>query len=103
MSEVQAPLSPEEVLNRHHDLEFVLQLIRLERYRQEVKHSDESTASVTNTDAKRLAILVEEVGEVAHAMTYDAADEDELMKELVQVAAVAIAWVESRRRTARVQ
>lgn len=70
--------------------------IVFERMSQEKKHGDESCASPSNTDAKRLAILVEEVGEVAKAMTYDNGNEDELQKELVQVAAVCVAWLESR-------
>jgi NTP pyrophosphatase (non-canonical NTP hydrolase) len=44
---------------------------------------------------ERLAILVEEVGEVAHELTYDSSgDRDKLVKELIQVAAMAASWVE---------
>jgi hypothetical protein len=58
---------------------------------------------VTGTPARRdmphgerLAILVEEVGEVAHAMTYGGGDGDGtgLVADLLQVAAMALAWVE---------
>ena len=42
-----------------------------------------------------LAMLVEEVGEVAHALTYDA-NPDALDSELVQVAAVAAMWLQAR-------
>ncbi len=39
----------------------------------------------------KLAVLVEEVGEVARALN----DRTELVEELIQVAAVALAWIES--------
>lgn len=44
-----------------------------------------------------LAMLVEEVGEVAHALTYDA-DPVALDSELIQVAAVAAMWLQARAR-----
>lgn len=42
--------------------------------------------------AKKLAVLIEEVGEVAHALNYDTADVDNLKDELIQVATMALAW-----------
>lgn len=45
---------------------------------------------------KRLAILTEEVGEVARAILEE--DEDNLTEEITQVAAVAVAWLEARKR-----
>lgn len=51
------------------------------------------------TDAEALAVLVEEVGEVARAilekqgLANDTHDKN-LRKELVQVAAVCVAWIE---------
>jgi len=42
---------------------------------------------------ERLVILVEEVGEVARAMTYDEFDLEKLEEELIQVAAMAVASV----------
>ena len=45
-------------------------------------------------DAKRLSALVEEVGEVARAL-HDEEGADRLREELIQVAAVAVAWVEA--------
>lgn len=42
-----------------------------------------------------LAMLVEETGKVAHALTYDA-DPDALAGELLQVAAVALMWFQAR-------
>lgn len=44
------------------------------------------------TDREKLAVLVEEVGEVAHALNYDSADQDNLKAELIQVATMALAW-----------
>lgn len=49
------------------------------------------------SNAERLVILVEEVGEVARAMTYDNGDPDELDKELIQVATMALATVVGNR------
>lgn len=46
-------------------------------------------------DSLKLIILVEEVGEVARAMTYDEYDLVKLRAELIQVAAMAAAWAQS--------
>ena len=43
----------------------------------------------------KLVILAEEFGEVARACTYDEGDHDALIKELVQTAAMALAWAQS--------
>lgn len=43
-------------------------------------------------DASKLIVLVEEVGEIARAITYDNADYENLKAELVQVATMALAW-----------
>jgi hypothetical protein len=81
--------------------ELLRQLDRVSRevLRAEDLHGDEATSSPTNTDAKRLAILGEEFGEVCRAMTYDNGGEEKLLEELTQVAAVAVAWVLSRTAT----
>lgn len=50
-----------------------------------------------HTDEKWLRILAEEFGEVAIAMN-EHLSADEIEKELIQVAAVAVSWVESRQR-----
>jgi len=71
-------------------------LINNEFERAYAKHNGYTPASHDMTDRDRLVILVEEVGEIARAMTYDNGDEIELMKELVQVATMACAWLESR-------
>jgi NTP pyrophosphatase (non-canonical NTP hydrolase) len=63
-------------------------------------------ADKTLTTGEKLAILTEELGEVAHAVKVRAAlttnrtDDADLRKELVQVAAIALAWVESLDREA---
>lgn len=49
-------------------------------------------ASPDMIDGVRLPILLEEVGEVATAMTYDRGDSEDLEAELLQVATMALAW-----------
>lgn len=61
--------------------------------RAHAKHGAESMVSPGHDPGKRLAILVEEVGEVASALTYDKGDPDNLREELIQVAAMALSWV----------
>jgi NTP pyrophosphatase (non-canonical NTP hydrolase) len=46
-------------------------------------------------DVDNLPILVEEIGEVARAMTYDEGSNDALVKELLQTAAMALSWAEA--------
>lgn len=75
-------------------MEFVLHCIRNERQRQNSKWGIQR-----HEMTKWLAILVEEVGEVAQAMQQGMAsqketDADDLFKELIQVAAVAAAMAE---------
>lgn len=45
-------------------------------------------------DSERLAILTEEVGEVARAINDEEGDRG-IKRELIQVAAVAVAWLEA--------
>jgi NTP pyrophosphatase (non-canonical NTP hydrolase) len=70
----------------------ILFAIYQERERQEALHPGQTCAypiqSVTKT-----TILMEEVGEVARAVLEN--DNTQLRKELVEVAAVAVAWLES--------
>lgn len=68
----------------------VLFEVARERKRQEVLR-DAGTIGSVDTDGQRLAVLVEEVGEVARAMN----DGKGLREELIQVAAVAVAWLEA--------
>jgi NTP pyrophosphatase (non-canonical NTP hydrolase) len=44
------------------------------------------------TDEQRVAALVEELGEVARALTYDQDHAGDLTTELTQLAALAAAW-----------
>jgi hypothetical protein len=79
--------------------EAILHEIANERQRQRIKwtvahawgHGDCSSDGVD--DAVKMAVLTEEVGEVARALL-DRKPAD-LRAELVQVAAVAVAWVEA--------
>lgn len=88
-------------------MEQVLQLVAYERVRQE-QLKEEGRFSYTCADilpdATKLAILMEEVGEVARevltqpglAIAHDTSGtRDGLQRELVQVAAVAVAWAEA--------
>lgn len=66
--------------------------IRAERSRQDAKWGKVST----RRDAPWLAILMEEVGEVATETMDEHSINLKLEEELIQVAAVAVAWLESR-------
>ncbi len=76
----------------------IREAIRAERARQHAKwardhahgHGDCSSPDVS--PAVKVAVLTEECGEVARAFLDG--DEDGLRRELVQVAAVAHAWLE---------
>ena len=77
--------------------EFVLALVERERERQEeLKECGKFAATCADEipAGEKLAILVEEVGEVAREVCERGA-RAELLEELVQVAAVAVAWAES--------
>ena len=81
--------------------ELTLAAIQAEATRAHLKHGDYSMRGPHYSSGDRLAILVEEVGEVAHELTYDQGGpavgegrRDELVKELIQVAAMAASWVE---------
>lgn len=84
--------------------DVVLDDVRAERRSQEF-HREQgkfkyTCADLGIDDLERLAVLTEEVGEVARAvlehmeLVNDLGDTD-LRKELVQVAAVAVAWIEA--------
>ena len=81
-----------------------------ERRRQDIKWGDQSAGSPLISDDRRLAILVEEVGEVAKELNdrdHDGGEagviephlyreyDQRLREELVQVAAVAVAFIEA--------
>jgi NTP pyrophosphatase (non-canonical NTP hydrolase) len=84
-------------------LDRVLDLIAAERERQEQLHAGKklqgahcSARGVSN--AAKLAVLTEDVGEVAKQInegTLLTKDRAKLRKELIQVAAVATGWAES--------
>jgi len=80
---------------------LTLNAIQAEATRAHLKHGEHSMLGPHYTSGDRLAILVEEVGEVAHELTYDQGGpgvgegrRDELVKELIQVAAMAASWIE---------
>jgi hypothetical protein len=70
--------------------------VHRERIRAHEKHGAKgnSREQADWHDKEWLPILMEEVGEAAHCLTYDA-NPVELREELVQVAAMAIAWIEA--------
>jgi hypothetical protein len=70
-----------------------LDAIQAEATEAHLKHGSHSMMGRQYTSAERLVILVEEVGEVAHELTYDQSAEG-LITELIQVAAMAATWIE---------
>ena len=78
----------------------VFAAIDMERDRQSEKWAEPhdwgqgDCSSVIVHPITKVAVLVEEVGEVARAVL-DKDDDDALRVELIQVAAVAVAWLES--------
>ena len=68
----------------------ILQLIKLERLRQDKKWGTIPTRDMTND--KWIRVIVEEIGEAAAEIAEE--DIDNLVEELVQVAAVAVAHIE---------
>ncbi len=86
---------------------LTLDAIQAEATRAHLKHGDYSMLGSRYSQSDRLAILTEEVGEVAHELTYDQGgpgvgryDRDKLVRELVQVAAMAATWIEHLEGTA---
>lgn len=63
------------------------------RHAAHAKHGRNSIEAMAVTGPAMLVILTEELGEVAHALTYDGPT-DELRAELIDVLAVASAWVD---------
>lgn len=67
-----------------------------ERVRQNLKHPGRTLDTGEFSEAEKLVVLMEEVGELAHELTYDSDhDDDKVYAELTQVAALAFAWMES--------
>jgi hypothetical protein len=79
--------------------DLTLSAIQAEATRAHLRHGEHSMLA-PKTDDRRIAILAEEVGEVARELN-DAAiegrpvDRDKLVKELIQSAAMAASWVEA--------
>ncbi|HRN29059.1 MAG TPA: hypothetical protein PK890_05095 [Terrimesophilobacter sp.] len=78
-------------------LERIWQDILYERVRQENIHGGSLTRAVIDDDyGFALAVLTEEVGEVAQALLAPlASDDGNVREELIQVAAVAVAWLQA--------
>mgnify|MGYP001267611110 CR=1 FL=1 len=77
-------------------LAIVWQDILRERVRQENIHGGSLTRAVIDDDyGFALAVLTEEVGEVAQSLIAPAPADGNLRDELIQVAAVAVAWVQA--------
>jgi hypothetical protein len=74
--------------------QLTLDAIQAEAMRAHIKHRDHSQFNPNMHPGERLAILMEEVGEVARCHTYDQ-NPVNLELELIQVAAVAATWVEA--------
>lgn len=76
---------------------LTLEAVRAESIRAHLKHKDNggSLFDPEMPTLAKLSALVEEVGEVANALTYDGnKDKTHLVQELIQVANVALTWVE---------
>ena len=73
---------------------LTLAAIQAEALRTHCRHAEHSVLSKDMTNGERLAILVEAVGEVASTLASDG-DTANLETELIQVAAIAAAWVEA--------
>lgn len=76
-------------------MDEIFELIRLERKRQDDKWNNNSS---NHHPLERNSILLEEIGEVAKEVnqyTFDNKSPDDMKKELVQVAAVVVAWLEN--------
>ena len=67
--------------------------IDLERVRQKAIHGDNTPDNMERDPYRFLCVLVEEVGEVARGIWENDSDED-LHNEIIQVAAVAVAYLE---------
>lgn len=90
MSTTETETTPRLVLSG-----LTMNAIQMEATRAHLRHGENSMMGERYSSGDRLAILMEEVGEVAHELTYDQdGDRDKLVRELIQVAAMAASWVE---------
>ncbi len=74
---------------------LTLDAVQAEATRAHLKHGPKSLVNPAVPAVEKLAALVEEVGEVGQCLTYDQDHAGTLVKELLQVASVALSWVES--------
>lgn len=74
------------------DHELYREVLRARRAAHD-KHGDNSIEVEPADSPRWLAILVEEIGEVANTLTYDG-DHTKTRAELIDVLAVASAWVD---------
>jgi hypothetical protein len=80
--------------------EITLSAVQAEATSAHLHHGHNSMLGAAVTEADRLAILTEEVGEVARELNEDRLGHlpedwrDRRVKELIQVAAMALTWVE---------
>lgn len=73
--------------------ESIAEEVREARFRAHAKHGRNSIEGIAADDPRWLSILVEEVGEASHELTYDATGS--LRAELIDIITVATAWVSS--------
>lgn len=80
--------------------DVTLAAVQAEASRAHALHGHHSMLGSAVTESDRLAILTEEVGEVAKELNEDRLGKldgdwrDQRVKELIQVAAMALTWVE---------
>lgn len=76
--------------------DLTLNAVQAEAVRARAKHGENSLLNPDMPTLLKLAALMEETGEVVRELTYDTNNgRDKLVKELIQVASVALSWVES--------
>lgn len=69
-------------------------MVQREVARAKTLHRDKALTNPDVSDLEKLPTLLEEVGEVARALTYDQEGHG-LVEELTQVAACAVSWIEA--------
>ena len=80
-------------MNKHQ--EHAINFLKDERERQDLKWGEQNHNSAT-----WLAILIEEVGEIAKAILEHGEDSTEVRDEIIHAGAVCLAWLECRLRNA---
>jgi NTP pyrophosphatase (non-canonical NTP hydrolase) len=78
---------------RAEDIHEALEAVHTEIERAIQKHGVSQTPlNMYQSESESFIILAEEVGEVARALTHDEGDPEHLETELIQVAAMAVAF-----------